>query len=77
LSFFENLVTFGAHGRIERKLDEFEDLKSQYDSLYHRMESKREDVNRALEQVIDVKVSTVKSLKKIDQISKNIKGKDR
>jgi hypothetical protein len=41
------------------------------------MESKREDVNQALEQVIDVKVSAVKSLKKIDQISKNIKGKDR
>lgn len=77
MSFFKNLVTFGAHGRIERKLEEFEELKADYESLYRQMESKREDVNKTLKQVIKVKVKAVKSLSKIKKVTKNIKGKER
>jgi hypothetical protein len=77
MSFLKNLVTFGAHGRIERKLEEFEDLKDQYESLYSRMEAKREEVNRTLQRVIKTKVHAVKSLRKIQKISKNIKDRDR
>jgi hypothetical protein len=77
MGFFKNLATFGAHGRIERKVGEFEDLKEQYETLYHNMESKREDVNRTLKKVIKVKVNAVKSLQKISKVSKNLKSKDR
>jgi len=77
VSFFKNVVTFGAHGRVERKITEFEDLKIQYEQLYTEMESKRRDVDITLENVIQVKVKAVKSLKKISKVSKNLKGKDR
>lgn len=64
MAFFKNLLTFGAHGRIERKMEEFEDLKVQYESLYYEMDSKRKDVNKTLEKVIRFKVEAVKSLQK-------------
>ncbi|HEY4390381.1 MAG TPA: hypothetical protein VGN02_03445 [Paenibacillus sp.] len=77
MGLFKNLVTFGAHGRIERKVEEFEDLKEHYETLYHNMEAKRVEVNKILEQVIKVKMRAVKSLQKITKVSKNLKGKDR
>ncbi|QTH39781.1 hypothetical protein J4772_19265 [Cohnella sp. LGH] len=77
MAFFKNLLTFGAHGRIERKMEEFEDLKVQYESLYYEMDSKRKDVNKTLEKVIRFKVEAVKSLQKINKVSKNLKSKDR
>ncbi|OBR62843.1 hypothetical protein A7K91_15760 [Paenibacillus oryzae] len=77
MSFLKNLISFGAHGRIERKVEEFEDLKEQYNALYLQMETRREQVNHVLENVIQVKLSAVKSLEKINSIAKNIKSKDR
>ncbi|MDM5329850.1 hypothetical protein [Neobacillus sp. CF12] len=77
MSFFKNLVTFGASGRIDRKVEEFEDLQYEYESLYRRMEDRRESVNKALEKVVKLKVKSVNSLNKISKISKKLKGKDR
>lgn len=77
MSFIKNLVTFGAAGRIDNKIEEFEDLQYEYESLYRRMNSKRETVNETLEEVIKMKINAVKSLNKITKISKNLKGKDR
>lgn len=77
MGFFKNVVTFGASARIDSKVEEFEDLEYEYKSLYQRMESKRESVNKTLEKVVEIKVKSVKSLNKINKISKNLKGKDR
>jgi hypothetical protein len=77
MSFLKNLVTFGASGRIENKVEEFEDLKYEYESLFRRMETRRDNVNKTFEKVIKIKVTSVKSLNKISKISKNLKGKDR
>lgn len=77
MEFLKNLVTFGASGRIDRKIEEFDDLKAQYQNLYNKMEQKRLGVNRLLQEVINVKVRAVKSLDKINTISKNLKGKER
>ncbi|MET3696920.1 hypothetical protein SAMN05877753_101504 [Bacillus oleivorans] len=77
MSLIKNIITFGAAGRIERKIEEFEDLQYEYQSLYQEMESKRGTVNQTLEKVIEIKIQSVKSLKKISKISNNLKGKDR
>jgi len=77
MGFFKNLITFGASGRIENKMEEFEDLRYEYEALHREMEQQRDRVNRTLETVVKVKVKSVNSLKKINQISKSLKGKDR
>lgn len=77
MGFLKNLVTFGAQGRIDRKLEELDELKEEYEMLYSRMERRREEVNQRLQHVIRTKVKAVKSLKQIQKVSKNIKGKDR
>ncbi|MED3835918.1 hypothetical protein [Peribacillus frigoritolerans] len=77
MGFLKNVVTFGASVRIDSKVEEFEDLQYEYESLYQRMESKRESVNKTLEKVVEIKVKSVNSLNKINKISKNLKGKDR
>lgn len=77
MSFLKNVVTFGASGRIEKKVEEFEDLQYEYETLFQNMEKKRANVNQTLETVISTKVTSVKALNKISKISKNLKGKDR
>ncbi|MET1180554.1 hypothetical protein ABG775_21695 [Peribacillus simplex] len=77
MGFLKNVVTFGASVRIDSKVEEFEDLQFEYESLYQRMESKRESVNKTLEKVVEIKVKSINSLNKINKISKNLKGKDR
>ncbi|PWK16494.1 hypothetical protein [Tumebacillus permanentifrigoris] len=77
MSLLRNIVTFGASGRIEKKLHEFEDLQFEYEQLFMKTESKRASVNSVLEQVIKVKLSAVESLKEINKISQNLKTKDR
>lgn len=77
MGIFKNLVTFGAAGRIERKMDDFEDLRVRYEEVYQEMEVKREKVNKVLENVIETKVAALKSLQKISSISKNLKSRDR
>ncbi|NGM85606.1 hypothetical protein G5B47_24715 [Paenibacillus sp. 7124] len=77
MGFWKNVTTFGAAGRIERKEEEFEDLRERYESLYEQMENKRHEVNAILQEVIKIKVKAVKSLSKINQISKNLKGRER
>ncbi|MFT8323411.1 MAG: hypothetical protein ABF649_21350, partial [Bacillus sp. (in: firmicutes)] len=77
MGIIKNIVTFGASGRIEKKVEEFEELQNEYKSLYASMESKREEVNRLLEETVHLKVQALKSLKKISKISKYLKGKDR
>lgn len=77
MGLFKNIITFGASGRIERKIEEFDDLKDRYQNLYNEMEQSRVQVNQLLQRLITVKVKAVKSLERISTISKNIKGKER
>ncbi|EMY5508187.1 MULTISPECIES: hypothetical protein [Bacillus cereus group] len=77
MGFIKNLVTFGASGRIERKIEEFNQWKEEYEELYEEMERKRKETNSVLEEVVTSKVRAIKALKKIHKISKNLKGKDR
>ncbi|KMP25633.1 hypothetical protein A6283_17980 [Bacillus wiedmannii] len=74
MGFIKNLVTFGASGRIERKIEEFNQWKEEYEELYEEMERKRKETNSVLEEVVTSKVRAIKALKKIHKISKNLKG---
>lgn len=77
MEIFKNVVTFGAEGRIKKKINEFDNLKNKYNKLYKEMENKKNNVNKILEKLIKIKVQSVQDLKKINEISKNLKGKDR
>jgi len=73
----KNVITFGASGRIDKKTEEFEDLHRSYERLYSEMEERRDQTNTVLQNVVDIKVKSIKSLKRINNISKNLKSKDR
>lgn len=77
MGFMKNLVTFGAAGRVEAKIEEYEDYIEVYKSKYRKMEHERETVNEQLETLVNLKVRSIKSLKKIKKISKNIRDKER
>lgn len=77
MGFFKNLITFGASGRVEAKIEEYEDYMEVYQSKYRKMEVEREALNKQLEDLVELKVKSIKSLKRISKISKNIRGKDR
>lgn len=77
MGWLKNLVTFGASGRIEKKVDEYDDYIYEYNQLYSQMEKKKEELNKTLEILVGKKVEAIKSLKKIKKISELLKGKDR
>lgn len=74
---FKNIMTFGAAGRVEKKLEIFNDLKEEYENLFSSMERRCEEVNEVLEELIRVKVDCIESLKQISKISSSLRGKDR
>lgn len=41
MGWFKNIVTLGASGRIEKKVDEYDDYIYEYNQLYSQMEKKR------------------------------------
>ena len=77
MGWFKNLVTFGASGRIEKKVDEYDDYIYEYNHLYSEMEKKKEELNSTLEILVKKKIEAIKSLKKIKKIAENFKEKDR
>lgn len=77
MGWLKNLVTFGASGRVEKKVDEYDDYIYEYNQLYSQMEKKKEELNKTLEILVGKKVEAIKSLKKIKKISELLKGKDR
>jgi hypothetical protein len=77
MGWLKNLATFGASGRIEKKVDEYDDYIYEYNHLYSEMEKKKEELNSTLELLVKKKVESINALKKIKKISENLKGKDR
>lgn len=77
MGFLSNVLTLGASGRIERKVEEFEELRNELVLLNEKMEDKKTVVNNKMETLIEVKTEAVRSLKKIERISDNLRGKDR
>lgn len=73
----KKVVTFGASGRIDKKRDEFEELCNRYERCCIIMEEKKNSTNIVLQKIVDTKVDSLKSLKQISKITKNINCNDR
>lgn len=77
MGFWQNLITFGASGRIEDQIRNYENLTRDFQDLLTHFESRREETKVVLEMLIEKKVEALNSLKKITKISKNLSAKDR
>lgn len=73
----KNIVSFGAKGRIEKKLAEYEETMDGFNQLLQQVEVERETVNGALERLIETKRQALLSLKSISRISSNLSSRDR
>lgn len=77
MGWFKNIVTFGSSGRIERKIEEYEDSCEDYKREYSKFKSKEKELEEVFNLLIQEKVESLKTLKKITSISKNLKSKER
>ena len=73
----KNIITFGAHGRIQNKENEFKNEVSVLEQLNESLEEKVAEANLSIESLVSSKVLAVNALKLLSQITKNIKAKDR
>jgi hypothetical protein len=76
-SFWKNVITFGAHGRIEKEKEFYETLVAQVKELNDKMEKRKSEINGILLYVVDVKKRAIISLSRIKKLTKNIKVRDR
>ena len=74
---FLNVVTLGAHGRIQNAANGYEDLLEDYNNLYKEHEEKREEVNKILVDVTEVKRDAIIAVKKSQLILNNLSIKQR
>lgn len=77
VGLFKNIVTFGAAGRVESKIEEYEDYFEGYQAKFRQMERERIETNELLEHLVKTKVQSIKSLNKITKISKALESKER
>ncbi|MBT2661638.1 hypothetical protein [Bacillus sp. ISL-45] len=77
MGVFKSIITFGASNRIEKRVNEFNVIYNEYEALYNKMEEIRNEINSVLEKLIKAKVDSVKSLNKINKISKNLLEEDK
>lgn len=75
--FAKNIITFWANQRIKNEIKVYDSLAEELKEISDIMELKRGQLNFSLTRLIEVKKNAVVSLKQIESISKNIKGKQR
>ncbi len=73
----KNIVTFGAHGRVENKLREFNEIKCKLEAQIEELNTSKKIVNKKIKHLIKTKKKSVKVLKRIQKISKYLTPKDR
>ncbi|QBP41981.1 hypothetical protein [Paenisporosarcina antarctica] len=74
---FNNIITLGASGRIERKVEDYDELVDDYGQLNEKVKNKTDLLNKDLEKLIVEKVNSIRVLKKISHIIETIQIKDR
>lgn len=73
----KDFVTFGASARVRKSKENYKECLRKYSKLYNKMETRRAEVNANLKVLVEEKIASLRSLKKIERISKNLIGKDR
>lgn len=72
-----NILTFGAHGRIEHALDSYKQIESELQQTHTDVERQRSLTNQSLESLVSAKVAAVKHLSQLKKISKNLTVRQR
>ncbi|MGD6816337.1 hypothetical protein ACQCVE_04570 [Metabacillus sp. 113a] len=62
MSTIKNILTFGAYGRIEEAMKNYNKVKNQYDLKLRKMRSKSRELDSVLETVVQVKIEAIKVL---------------
>ncbi|HRR19369.1 MAG TPA: hypothetical protein P5332_10015 [Ignavibacteriales bacterium] len=75
--FLLNVVTLGAHGRLQDLIEEYNQLVDELKTLNRKMEIRKEEVNKVLLQVVKLKKSSYNSLKRIRRITSKLNIKHR
>ena len=75
--FAKNIITFWAHQRIKNEIKVYENIAEELKDADDIMSLKRGQLNYSLSRLIEIKKNAVLSLKQIENITKNIRGKQR
>lgn len=73
----KNIFTFGGHNKVQNALSEFEGVREKLKKLNEKQKREKELVNFKLNEITDLKIKAVKTVKKIKRITSQISIKDR
>jgi hypothetical protein len=72
-----NILSFGAHARIESALESYRKVQSDLKHAHGELEQQRVRTNRSLESLVSTKVAAVDRLANLKKISKNLSVRQR
>lgn len=73
----KNIITFGGHNQVQNAMSEFEEVRKKLKELNEKQKREKELVNFKLNEITDLKIEAVKTVKKIKRITSKISIKDR
>lgn len=73
----KNIITFGGHNKVQNALSEFEEVRKELKELNAKQKSQKELINFKLNEITDLKIEAIKTVKKINKITSQISIKDR
>jgi hypothetical protein len=73
----KNIITFGGHNKVQNAMSEFEEVRKKLKDLNAKLKKQKEFVNFKLNEITDLKIEAVKTVKKINKITSQISIKDR
>jgi hypothetical protein len=73
----KNILSFGAHGRVQDALESFRKIESGLNSAHHEVEQQRLSTNASLNRLIETKLAAIERLKLLSNISKNLGVRER
>ena len=74
---FRNIITFGGHNKVLTAETEFQEVREQLRNLDREQSVKREFVNLKLDEITDLKIEAVNTVKLIKKITSQISIKER
>ena len=76
-SWLQNIISFGAAGRIEDAVEEYNSIFNVYRAHFEDVERRRDEVAGVLQGLVLAKHSAYRSLKRVREVVQNISPKDR
>ena len=75
--WWKQALTFGAEGRVEKAWHEYEGVVLEARALALQVEQRRLAANAVLNQLVAVKIASLPSLRKIQEIARNLGARER